>query len=354
MPLTPLVPRIFCVEDELIVARDIRQQLIRLGYEPAGHAARAENAIEKIALALPDLVLMDIHLAGEMDGIAAAQQLHERFDLPVVFLTAFAADDVLERAKLTEPYGYILKPFSERELRTVVEMALYKSRADRAIRTQAAEIQRMARMVIETQEQERRRLSLELHDELGQSLTSIKINLATRKLLGPRDAAAMDERNLHIIDDAIQHVRDLALNLRPGMLDVLGLTAAIEAMVEKRFSSGAPVVTFSSMLGSRRLRPEVEIAVFRIAQESLTNIQRHAHASTVKITLDADADLVVLAITDDGRGFDHSGSEPMRAAPKGLGLVGMEERAHQIGATLGVASSPGQGCCVQLVCPGAF
>ena len=354
MPLTPPVPRIFCVEDELIVARDIRQQLVRLGYEPAGHAARADDAIEKIAVEPPDLVLMDIHLAGEMDGIAAAQQLHERFDLPVVFLTAFAADDVLERAKLTEPYGYILKPFSERELRTVVEMALYKSKADRALRTQAAEIQRMARMVIETQEQERRRLSLELHDELGQSLTSIKINLATRKLVGPDEAAAMDEQNLRIIDDAIQHVRDLALNLRPGMLDVLGLTAAIEAMVEKRFASGAPVVTFSSMLGSRRLRPEVEIAVFRIAQESLTNIQRHAQASTVKITLDADAELVVLAITDNGQGFNSTGSGQTPALPKGLGLVGMQERAHQMGATLGIASSPGQGCCVQLVCPNAF
>jgi signal transduction histidine kinase len=354
MTLTTPMTRIFCVEDEHIVARDIRQQLIRLGYDPAGHAVRAEDAIEKIALDPPDLVLMDIQLAGAMDGITAAQQLNERFDLPVVFLTAFAADDVLERAKLTEPYGYILKPFSERELRTVVEMALYKSRADRAMRTQAAEIQRMARMVIETQEQERRRLSLELHDELGQSLTSIKINLATRKLLNPEEAAAMDVRNLIIIDDAIQHVRDLALNLRPGMLDVLGLTAALEAMVEKRFASGLPVATFASMLGARRLRPEVEIAVFRIAQESLTNIQRHAQATTVTITLDADAELVVLAITDNGQGFDARSSGPSRAAPKGLGLVGMEERAHQIGATLGIASSPGEGCCIQLVCPNAY
>ena len=116
-------PRVLVVEDEVIVARDIAHQLQDLGYTPVGAATTGEDAI-RLALDLrPDVVLMDIQLAGHMDGIAAAQAIRTRLALPVVFLTAFSADEVLSRAKLTEPFGYILKPFSERELGTVLAMA---------------------------------------------------------------------------------------------------------------------------------------------------------------------------------------------------------------------------------------
>ncbi len=130
-------PRILLVEDEAIVARDILQQLAELGYEVVGHVTRGEQAVEQAEQLLPDLVLMDIQLAGAMDGIAAAQAIKDRLLLPVVFLTAFSADEMLERAKLTEPFGYILKPFSERELYTVLEMALYKYQAEAQLREAA-------------------------------------------------------------------------------------------------------------------------------------------------------------------------------------------------------------------------
>ena len=126
----PAPIRILVVEDEIVVARDIEQQLQALGYHAAGHATRGEDAIVMTEQLRPDLVLMDIQLASDMDGVTAARAIRDRFGVPVVFLTAFAADDVLARAKMVEPYGYILKPFSERELRTVLEMALYKHAAD--------------------------------------------------------------------------------------------------------------------------------------------------------------------------------------------------------------------------------
>jgi diguanylate cyclase (GGDEF)-like protein/PAS domain S-box-containing protein len=129
--------RILVVEDELVVARDICQQLVALGYDPVGQASAGEDAIRLADELRPDLVLMDIGLASVMDGIAAAQVIRARHGVPIVFLTAFMADDVLKRASLAEPYGYILKPFSERELRTVLEMALYKHQADTAARNQA-------------------------------------------------------------------------------------------------------------------------------------------------------------------------------------------------------------------------
>lgn len=125
--------RILVVEDEIVIALDIRNQLRDLGYECSGHATSGEQAVALAAELRPDLVLMDIQLAGAMDGITAAQAIRASFDLPVVFVTAFAADETLVRAKLTEPYGYILKPFSEREMRTVIEMALYKHGADRRL-----------------------------------------------------------------------------------------------------------------------------------------------------------------------------------------------------------------------------
>ncbi len=122
--------RILIVEDEIVVARDIQLQLVEMGYVVVGHTTRGEDAIPLTGQLRPDLVLMDIQLAGDMDGVCAAQAIRDQYGVPVIFLTAFAADEILERAKLAEPYGYILKPFSERELRTVLEMALYKHQVE--------------------------------------------------------------------------------------------------------------------------------------------------------------------------------------------------------------------------------
>lgn len=124
-------PRILIVEDETIVARDISQQLIELGYEPAGICSRGEEVLAAAEKLRPDLVLMDIHLAGEQDGIATARLVRDRLNLPVVFLTAFAETETFDRAKSSDPFGYIIKPFEERELRTVIEIALYKHRSEK-------------------------------------------------------------------------------------------------------------------------------------------------------------------------------------------------------------------------------
>ena len=129
--MTP--PRILVVEDETIVALDIRVQLARQGYEPVGHAIRGEQAVTLAGTLRPDLVLMDIQLGGGMDGIDAAAAIRAQFGIPVVFLTAFAEDETLERAKRVEPLGYVIKPFTERELRSALEMALYKSAAERRL-----------------------------------------------------------------------------------------------------------------------------------------------------------------------------------------------------------------------------
>lgn len=125
-PRTGRPPRILIVEDETNIRIAIRQQLQALGYLVAGEACSGQEAVFLTGRLCPDLVLMDIGLGLGMDGIAAARAIREHQALPVVFLSACAADDILERAMLAEPYDYILKPFTERELQTVLQRALYQ------------------------------------------------------------------------------------------------------------------------------------------------------------------------------------------------------------------------------------
>ncbi|MFA5269017.1 MAG: PAS domain S-box protein [Methanoregula sp.] len=126
--------RIFIVEDEAIVADDLRETLKSLGYSIAGTAKTGESAVRDIATTKPDLVLMDIHLAGTMDGVQAAGEIHTSCDTPVIYLTAYADKTLLDRAKLTTPYGYVIKPYDERELHSVIEMAWYKYGLDRKLK----------------------------------------------------------------------------------------------------------------------------------------------------------------------------------------------------------------------------
>ncbi|MCZ6528980.1 MAG: response regulator [Chloroflexi bacterium] len=135
----PANARILVVEDERIVAKDIQNTLISLGYGVSGLASSGEEAIDRAAETHPDLVLMDIALKGEMDGVEAVTQIQSLFDIPVVYLTAYSDEETLQRAKITQPYGYILKPFSESGLHINIEMALHKHRAEQQIRASLQE-----------------------------------------------------------------------------------------------------------------------------------------------------------------------------------------------------------------------
>jgi len=126
--------RILILEDDRVVARDIQKQLTRIGHEVLGMAVRGEDAVALALEMRPDLVLMDIRLGGEVDGVEAAGQIRRQCQSPVVFLTAYSDDDTLRRASEAEPFGYLLKPFEDSQLRTVIEMALYKNIAERKLR----------------------------------------------------------------------------------------------------------------------------------------------------------------------------------------------------------------------------
>ncbi len=125
---------IFIVEDESIVAKDIQQTLEKLGYTVLGTASEGEKAVEKIVELEPDLILMDIMLKGEMTGIDTAAQVKKEISVPIIYLTAYADRDTLTKAKITQPHGYIIKPFKEVDIRTAVEIALYKHKKESKIK----------------------------------------------------------------------------------------------------------------------------------------------------------------------------------------------------------------------------
>jgi PAS domain S-box-containing protein len=127
--------RILVVEDESIVAKDIQNSLIKLGYDVPTTASSAVTAFDKLDEIKPHLVFLDIKLKGDMDGIQIAERIKTEFDLPVIFLTSYVDKSTLDRAKITEPYGYLVKPFNEADLQSTIEMALYKFKKDQQLRT---------------------------------------------------------------------------------------------------------------------------------------------------------------------------------------------------------------------------
>lgn len=126
--------QIVVVEDEAIVAKNIELELISMGYAVAATAASGEEALQKVAQVHPDLVLMDIALKGSLDGVQTAEQIQERFDVPIIYLSAYADEQTLQRAKKTGPFGYLLKPYEEKELQTTIEIALHKHKTEVARR----------------------------------------------------------------------------------------------------------------------------------------------------------------------------------------------------------------------------
>ena len=136
--------RILIVEDEQIVAKHIENHLRKGGYDPVGIAAQGEDAIKLAVELQPDLILMDIRLSGSIDGIQAAEKIRSRFNIPIIYLTAFADSETLERSRNTEPFGYLLKPFEAKVLYSTIEVALYKHRMEKKLRESEARFRILA------------------------------------------------------------------------------------------------------------------------------------------------------------------------------------------------------------------
>jgi signal transduction histidine kinase len=203
----------------------------------------------------------------------------------------------------------------------------------RKMESQAGDLTRVTWHMLENQETVARRFSHELHDELGQSLTAIKANLLALESNGQSDPARLEDCK-HLVDDAVQNVREMSQLLRPTILDDFGLDAGIRWLAE-RFSERTGIEVNYRSTFEDRLPDEAETHLFRIVQEALTNVARHSAATRVDIELQRDGDRIHLALKDNGHGFKNGSS------PGGLGLVGMHARARSIGGEVTIQSRDG-------------
>jgi PAS domain S-box-containing protein len=206
-------------------------------------------------------------------------------------------------------------------------------------------LQIYSRRLIEAQEAERQSLARELHDEIGQVLTAVRINLQSIQSLRRQDQSLPQvDESIIIVDEALGRIRDLSLELRPSLLDDLGLASALRWYVDRYGQRTGIVAEVLCGFEERgRLPRELETECFRIAQEALTNIVRHAQAKRVCVQVDGGLDTLVLTITDDGIGFDSERLLRTGSTAKTLGLRGMIERAKAMNGQIEINSSPGNG-----------
>lgn len=478
--------KILIVEDDILIARDIEKILLSIEYSVSTIIPIGKRILSKIIDEKPDLVLMDIMFRDEVGGIDLARKLKERMDVPIVFLTGHSDKSILKKAKVTEPYGYLLKPVSEKELEITIEMVLYRHNIERnfkermetalkesenryrqlvenisegivmqdkrgvityandrfidligfpkeqvigkpitrflaggllkkkddqesgngdgskniseiswkrkdgkkiftilspnpiysekgehkgtvAVLTDITErravekelhrsrelLRKLSHHLQEVRERESKRIAQEIHDELGQQLTALKMDLSwLSNRVDPQEEGA--KRFLQkidsmsgLVDNTIQTVQKISAELRPGLLDDLGLVPAVEWLAQEFENQTNIPCKLQFHCEMVNIDPDCSTAIFRISQEALTNISRHAEATRVEITLGEENNALVLKISDNGKGI-----KPEEVfGPSSLGLMGMRERVRAFGGDLKISGVPKKGTVLTVTLP---
>jgi PAS domain S-box-containing protein len=479
-PLQSTFIKILIVEDSRIIALDLQRSLTSLGYSVLGIVSSGEQALKKAKEEKPDLILMDIMIEGEDDGIATAGKIREAIDVPIIYLTAYVDEKTLHRAKITEPYGYLLKPYEERILHITIEMAIYKHRIEKRVKEnerwlsvmlqsmgecviatdnegkvkllnpaaksligfkeaepinmplnqvlnltdetgkeiqinhnslinkgsikiesgayiqnksgiktpiiitgssiiedgsaasgsvlifqditniKAAEKEKeklleeikdaqkrlriLSRRMLEIQETERRNIAYELHDQIGQSLTAIKIDLqSAQKKIEDEELNQTLNANVSSIEDALNRIRKLSLDLRPSLIDDLGLVFAIRSYADKLFNQTLIKVKITAAEAKLILPAEIENTSYRVMQELLENIKHHSEAKNAFIDIWIDNNELNIKISDDGKGFDVNTQLKNSIAKGKVGLMGIRERMDLLNGTIDIKSNEQSG-----------
>ena len=253
------------------------------------------------------------------------------------------------------PFGVLgahstkLRAFSEDEVNFVwsvanlLATAIEQQRAAGELGEKREQLQALSRELLEAQEAERRAIARELHDDFGQVLTAIKLNLVRRD--------ADQAETIALVDGAIARMRDLAQDLRPPLLDELGLPASLRWYVQREATRAGLDFQVDLATFERRPSPSVETACFRVVQEALTNVIRHASATRVEVELRIAGDGLQLSIRDDGTGFDVAAARKRAARGGSQGMLSMQERVALAGGELAIESSPGRGTSVRVCLP---
>jgi PAS domain S-box-containing protein len=299
-----------------------------------GYSATELLARDFQSITYPDDLESDLGLVRQvLDGSIPYYQLEKRYlhkERRIVWALLSVS---LLRGRNGEPLHFIsqIQDISERK------------EAEKTLQAYNLRLKALSRQILGTQETERRRLARELHDEIGQMLTTIGLRLHQLKAVcGPSGETELNE-DIAFLNRAIEEVRELSLNLRPPMLDVLGLEAALRWYAQNQSRRSGVSIRLVGHLNVPRLDPDLETACFRIVQESTTNVLRHAQARHVSIELyEEDTELGVI-VRDDGVGFDVAAMHERAGRGGSFGILAMRERIDLLGGHLEIESAPGQG-----------
>jgi PAS domain S-box-containing protein len=227
-----------------------------------------------------------------------------------------------------------------------------RRRTEEALRNYTARLQILSQRLLNVQEAERSWIARELHDDIGQTLTAVKLGMqSVRKSIGDAAAAARLEESIQLAARVLEQVRSVSLDLRPPLLDELGLIAALDSHIKNHAQRAGLEVHFDAEPLPQPPSPEVATACFRVVQEALTNVMRHAQASHVWIKLRLQDGALRLRVVDDGKGYDPEATRRQALKGKSIGLLSMSERATLIGGQCDIVSSPGTGTSVRASFP---
>jgi signal transduction histidine kinase len=363
---------ILVVDDTASYARALSRLLQRHGY--AVHTAGdGESALRLVRSDPPDLILLDLHMPG-MDGYETCRRLKtdaESSAIPVIFISGEGRVPNKVQAFASGGVDFIAKPHEDEEVlaRISTHLALrnLQKHLEARVRARTAELE-AANAALASQiavreraeaalrelaahrdavrEQERKRIAREIHDELGSLLTALKMDISLSRMHAGDDPAQQERlaQMRDLVDKTIQMVRQVATQLRPAALN-LGIVPALEWLAHE-FSQRSGIACVLDTGDEIDMDDGHATAIFRIVQESLTNITRHAEASRVDVSLRRQGGGITLRIADNGHGFD-----PGSARADSFGLLGIGERAQALGATADIFSAHGAGCTVSIHMP---
>jgi signal transduction histidine kinase len=339
---------IIIVDDEIESMTSMRDFLSELRYRVQGYTA-GKDAVKALQEYGCDLLMTDL-MMPEMDGITlmkAAKEIDPQ--IICIMVTGYATIQTAVEAMKEGAFDYITKPVDWKILRLVLSRAMEVRRlmkSEEQMRISRDQWRAFARRLAEAEERERQRIARELHDGVGQNLIALGMNLhSLRNPLTDKRTGIVDPRlndSLGLVTDTNQTIANVIADLRPAVLDDYGLMAAIQSHSD-RFSKRTGLhIAVEGDEDMPRLPEFEEITLYRIVQEALTNVAKHAQAQNVLILLKQSDTTVLLKIADDGTGLDPAFSRHTKETGR-WGLLNMRERAEAIGGTLSIESEKGKG-----------
>jgi signal transduction histidine kinase/ligand-binding sensor domain-containing protein len=236
--------------------------------------------------------------------------------------------------------------------RELMELTEQREKARQELRRAYERLRMLTRRLEAAKEDERKRIARELHDEMGPSLTAVIINLQLMSKSSDADKTARRITDtVDLVDRMIERIRDLSLDLRPPLIDQLGLVPALSGYLEAQAERTGLVIDLKEASAAKGLSPEIEITAFRVVQEAVTNVIRHANAKRAAVTVRQHDGRLELIVSDDGHGFDVGDTMERAAAGKALGLLGMQERVNVQGGEVAIESTPGKGTVIRASIP---